>query len=131
LDDPDLTATRLAEVGHGGQLGIDGPPAEPTVVQVVDGLLGVLLLLELDVDVAHEVVAQVVAHVHLLHLAVLVLAINEDILKEVVIMLLQEIHLELNKKFNVICTNTGYRIQIQNIEYKYNQSTRRPAFPRR
>jgi hypothetical protein len=40
----------------------------PAVVEVGDGLLGVLLPLELDEDVPHQVVTQVVAHVHLLHL---------------------------------------------------------------
>ena len=42
--------------------------SSPAVVEVSDGLLGVLLPLELDKDVAHQVVTQVVAHVHLLHL---------------------------------------------------------------
>jgi hypothetical protein len=40
----------------------------PAVVKIGDGLLGVLLTLELDENVPHQVVAQVVAHVHLLHL---------------------------------------------------------------
>ena len=40
----------------------------PAVVEVGDSLLGVLLPLELDEDVPHQVVTQVVAHVHLLHL---------------------------------------------------------------
>jgi hypothetical protein len=40
----------------------------PAVVKIGDGLLGVLLPLELYEDVPHQVVTQVVAHVHLLHL---------------------------------------------------------------
>ncbi len=40
----------------------------PAVVKIGDGLLGVLLPLELDEDVPHQVVTQVIAHVHLLHL---------------------------------------------------------------
>ena len=46
------------------------PSPEPAVIEVVGGLLGVLLLLELDVDIPHQVVAEVVAHVHLLNLGI-------------------------------------------------------------
>ena len=42
----------------------------PSVVEVVDPLLCVLLALELDVDVAHQMVSQVVAHIHLLNLEI-------------------------------------------------------------
>ena len=42
----------------------------PSIVEVVDPLLCVLLALELDVDVAHQMVSQVVAHIHLLYLEI-------------------------------------------------------------
>lgn len=65
-----LTAAGFAKVRHGTQLGVDWPPAEPTVVEVGDGLGCVLLGAELDVDVADKVVAQVVADVHFLDFTV-------------------------------------------------------------
>lgn len=43
-----LAAAGLAEVCHRRQLRVDGPPAEPAVVQVVHGLLGVLFATELS-----------------------------------------------------------------------------------
>lgn len=42
-----LAAAGLAEVGHGRQLGVHGPTAEPAVVEVVDCLLGILFATEL------------------------------------------------------------------------------------
>merc|ERR1719354_1505212 len=83
-----LSTTRLTEVGYGSELGINWSATEPAVVQVVDGLLGVLLLLELDIHVADKMVAKVVAHVHLLDLSIFILALNKHILEEVVVMLL-------------------------------------------
>ena len=84
-----LAATRLPEVGDRRQLGVNGPASEPAVVQLLDGLLGVFFFAELDVDVANEMVAQVVADVHLLNLTILVLRLDKDVLKEVVIMFLR------------------------------------------
>ena len=86
-----LSAARLSEVRHGTQLGVDWSPAEPASVQVDDGLLGVGLVLELDVDVPHQMITEVVTHVHLLYLAVLVLALDEDLLEEVVVMFLKKV----------------------------------------
>merc|ERR1719354_370521 len=83
-----LSTARLTEVGYGSEFGINWSATEPAVVQVIDGLLGVLLLLELDIHVADKMVAKVVAHVHLLDLSVFILALNKHILKEVVVMLL-------------------------------------------
>ncbi len=48
-----LTAAGLPEVGDWAELSIDGPPAEPAVVQLLHRLLRVLLAAELDVHVAH------------------------------------------------------------------------------
>lgn len=79
-----LAAAGLVEVGDGRQLGPDRPAAEPAVVEVLAGLLGVLLVAELDVRVAGQVLAQVVADVHLLDLAVLVLHLEEELLEDAV-----------------------------------------------
>jgi len=83
-----LAAAGLPEVGDGAELGVDGSAAEPAVVEVLDGSLGVLLAPELDVDVADQMVAQVVANVHLLHLSVLLLGLDETVLEKVVVVLL-------------------------------------------
>ncbi len=48
-----LTAAGLSEVCDGTELCVDRPPAEPAVVQVLDGGGGVHLAAELDVNVAH------------------------------------------------------------------------------
>lgn len=42
-----LAAAGFPEVGHGRELGVDGLPVEPAVVQVDHGLLRVLLTAEL------------------------------------------------------------------------------------
>ena len=65
-----LTTASFSEVGDWTQLGVDGPSTEPAVVQVGHGLGGVLLGPELDVDVSHQVIAQVVANVHLFNFAI-------------------------------------------------------------
>ena len=38
----DLTAARLAEIRDGGELGVDGPPPEPAIVEVIARLQCVL-----------------------------------------------------------------------------------------
>ena len=48
-------ATRLAEVGDGGQLAIDGAAGVPARVEAVAGLLRVFFVLEAHVDVADEI----------------------------------------------------------------------------
>ena len=47
-----LPAASFAEVGHGGELGVDGPLVEPAVVELGDGFFGGAFVFELDVDVA-------------------------------------------------------------------------------
>ena len=47
-----------------------------------------LFLLKLDVHIPDQMVSQIVADVHLLHLSILVLALHEDVLEEVIIVLL-------------------------------------------
>jgi hypothetical protein len=48
-------AARLAEVGDGGQLAVDGAARVPAAVERVAGLLRVLFVLEAHVDVADEI----------------------------------------------------------------------------
>ena len=88
---PSLPAASFSEVGDWCELGVDGPPTEPTVVQILHGLVGVLLLLELDVDIADQMISQVVTDIHLLHWAVFVLTFYEHVFEEVIIMFLQRI----------------------------------------
>lgn len=64
-------AARLAEVGDGAQLAVDGARGVPAGVEVVAGFLGRLFVLEPPVDIADQVVVVVVAHDELLELAVL------------------------------------------------------------
>lgn len=83
-----LPTARLPEVGDRRQLGVHGLPIEPAVIEFSHCPLRVLLPPELDVDVAHEVVAQVVADVHLLDLPVLLLQLCEHLLEEVIVVFL-------------------------------------------
>ena len=86
-----LPAAGFSEVRHGRELSIDRTSSKPTVVQILHGLVGVLLLLELHIDVADQVVSQVVADIHLLYRTVFVLAFYEHVFEEVIIMFLQRI----------------------------------------
>ena len=83
-----LPTGRLSEVGHGAEVHVDGPEHVPAVVEVFGGLHGVLLLAELDVDVATEMVALVVAHAHFFDFAILFFALEENVLKEILELLL-------------------------------------------
>jgi len=84
-----LPAGRLPEVPHGTQVHEDGPAPVPPVVQLLRSLYRVLLLVELDVHVAAQLFALVIADAHLLDLAVLLLALEEHILEEVIKVFLQ------------------------------------------
>ncbi|GMT30392.1 hypothetical protein PFISCL1PPCAC_21689, partial [Pristionchus fissidentatus] len=84
-----LSAARLTEVRHGRQFRVYRLAVEPSVrVEIRDGLVGARLVHELDVHVADHVLANVVAHVHLLDLSVLVVELGEDLVEEVVKVLL-------------------------------------------
>lgn len=48
-------AARLAEVGYGGKLAVDGAACVPAAVEGVARFLRIFLVLEADVDVADEV----------------------------------------------------------------------------
>ena len=84
-----IPAPGIAEIRHRGQLGLDRRTSKPTLVEVCDCLLGVLLGAEADVHVANEMLAQVVAHVELLDRPVLVPKLDKNILVELVVVLLQ------------------------------------------
>lgn len=76
-----LLALGVEEVGDRGEDSTDLLALEEAAIDVVEGVLGVLLVAVLDVDVAHDVVAQVVHHDHVLDLAVLA-HLAEDLLEE-------------------------------------------------
>lgn len=84
-----LPTTRLAEVGHGRQLGVDRLLIVPAVVHCNHGLLRILLVLELDVDITHKMITEVVTHVHLFDLAVLLLQLEKHVLEERIVVLLR------------------------------------------
>lgn len=83
-----LAATGFAKIGNWRELAVDGQSVIPSVVQIRDRLCRVLLFAEFNVNVADQVIAQVVADVHLLHFAVLVLHFQEDIFEKVIVVLL-------------------------------------------
>lgn len=83
-----LAAASFPEVSDGRELCVDGLGVEPAIIQVHDCFLCILLTTKLNIDVADEVVAQVIAHVHLLHLSVLLLHLREHLLEELVVVLL-------------------------------------------
>ena len=121
-----LAAARLAEVCHGAQLRVDGPAAEPAPVQVNDSLLCVRLVLKLDVDVAHKMVAQIVTDIHLLNLAILVLALYEHLLKEVVVVFL---HLLISHRLTDVTSVRGLgRVLGVDVEVLEHQSLREGGF---
>lgn len=82
-------ARGLMEVGDGRQLGINGLAIEPSIIQIITRLLGVLLVAKFGVRVAGEVLAHVLADVELLNLAVLGLHFDEELLVRVVEVALQ------------------------------------------
>lgn len=66
-----LSAASFSEVGDWRELADEGPPGVEPAPQSLQGFVGVLLVCELDVDVADHVVAQIFANVQLFDLAVL------------------------------------------------------------
>lgn len=83
-----LATAGLSEVCDGRELGVDGLPVEPSIVQVYHSLLGVLLITELHINVSHKMVPEVVTDVHFLYFPVLFFHLCEDFLKELIIVLL-------------------------------------------
>lgn len=82
------TTARLAEVGDGAELAVDGPGGVPAAIQIIAGLLRRLLVLEARIDVADQMVVVVVADDQLLELAVLA-HLAPDVLVEGVKVILQ------------------------------------------
>lgn len=83
-----LATASFTEVSDRTKLGIHRTTSKPAVVQIIDRFLCVFLTAELDVDIAHQVITQVVTHVHLFNLPILIFTLNKYIFKEIVIMLL-------------------------------------------
>lgn len=83
----ELAAGGLAEVGDRGEIGYDRATVVEPPLESLQGGGGVVLLLELDVDVADHVVREVVANVEALDLAELA-ELLEDVLVEVLEVLL-------------------------------------------
>lgn len=65
-----------------------GLPVEPAVIEFCHSPLCILLPPELNIDIAHEVVPEVVTHIHLFNLSILLLQFCEYLLKEVIIVFL-------------------------------------------
>ena len=64
-------AARLAEVGDGAELAVDRARAIPATIQRIARLLRRVLVLEARIHVADQVIVVIIAHHHLLDLAVL------------------------------------------------------------
>ena len=63
---------------------------KPSVFIII--IFSIIIIIYLDIDIAHQVISQVITDVHLLNLAVFFLQLCEDLGKEVVKMLL---HLDI------------------------------------
>lgn len=63
-------------------------PIEPAVIEFSHCPLCILLAPKLDIDIAYEVIPQVVAHIHLFNLPVLLLQFRKHLLEEVIIVFL-------------------------------------------
>lgn len=106
-----LTAAGFTEVGDGRKLSVHWPTTEPTIVEIVDRPLRIFLSAELDINIANQMIAKIVAHVHLLDLTVLVLALDEYILEEVIVVLL---HLFVRHIRNH-CRRTERYVNVSNV----------------
>jgi len=84
-----LTTTRLPEVGDRRQLPINGLPIEPPIVDIIYSFLCVLFVTELHIDIPHQVIPQIIAHIHLLDLPIFILQLQKHVLEEIIIMLLR------------------------------------------
>jgi len=83
-----LSATSFSEVSNGCQFCVDRSASKPTIVEVIASFQCIIFLLELDIDIANQMVTEVVTNIHFLNLTIFILTLNKDILKEVVIMFL-------------------------------------------
>lgn len=108
-----LAAASFPEVSDRGELCVDGLAIKPTVVQVHDCFLCILLTTKLYVDIADKVVTQVITHIHLLHLPILLLHLCEHLLKELVVVLLH-FHIADSAARSVgrLCTVLGITVDV-------------------
>jgi len=83
-----LATAGFAEVRDGRELAVDGQSVIPSVVKIGHRLGCVFFLTEFDVNVADQVIAQIVADVHFLHFSVLVLHLQKDVFEKVIVVLL-------------------------------------------
>lgn len=79
-----LPTASLSEISYGRQFGIDGFAAEPAVIEILDGSLGVSLAFEPDVDVSNQMITKVITDIHLLNRPVFVGQFHIDVLEELV-----------------------------------------------
>lgn len=84
----ELAAARLPEVRHRRVLDSQLSACIVPAVESQERLLGVLLIAEPHVDIAHHVIPEVLAHLHVIHFAKL-LKFLKDLLVELVEVLLQ------------------------------------------
>lgn len=108
-----------------------GLPVEPAVIEFIHGPLCILLPPELNIDVAHEVVPKVVAHVHLFNLAILFLQLREHLLKEVIVVFLHlhVAHVTVGSVCGLGCV-LWIPVQVEQ-DYGLNKIQERPALRRR
>merc|ERR1719507_1623411 len=77
-----------------------------------------------------QMITQVVAHVHLLHLSILVLALNEDILKEVVIVLLHLFISDIGEMASIGSFGRVLRVDVEVLEQNCLRERRLVVDPR-
>jgi len=112
-----LPAAGLTEICYWCQLRVDRAPSKPAIVEVGHCLLRILLFPELDVDISHEMISKIVAYVHLLHLAILVVTLHKDILEEVVVVLLHLLVRHISEVGAVGRLGAVLWINVQVLEY--------------
>jgi len=108
-----LTAACLTKIGYRCKFGVDWSSTEPPIVEVIDGLVGILLLLELDVHVADQMVPKIVANVHLLHLSIFIFTLDKHVLEEVVVVLLHLLVRHVGQVRPVSCFGRILRIDVK------------------
>jgi hypothetical protein len=67
-----LTATSFSEVCDRRQFSIDWSSCKPSIVEIIDCTFGIFLIPELDINIADQMISQVVAYVHFFNFSILV-----------------------------------------------------------
>jgi hypothetical protein len=83
-----LAAASFTEIRDWRKFSVNWTTSEPSIVELLCCSLCVFFATEFDVDVADEMVSEVVANIHFLNLSIFIFELHENILKEVVVMLL-------------------------------------------